>query len=132
QGFCRLLVPEGGFLRERWRLVEGSQVVGVLPHVAEHPRCGIWILERGNVRVGKDASSRRYLGPSHPTRQHGFARKSMRILLEPFRRERRLGLVLGGKDRQNPVGMLVRARRVLGRAVRFGLGAAEDSDGLSR
>src|SRR5205823_14514657 len=27
QDLCRLLVPEGGFLRERWRLVEGSQVV---------------------------------------------------------------------------------------------------------
>src|SRR6202022_2029068 len=57
QDLRRLVVPEGGFLGERRSLVEAAEIVCVLPHVAEHSRRGIGIVEGGNVRVGENAPS---------------------------------------------------------------------------
>ena len=125
-------MAEGGFLGERRRLVQRAEVVRVLPHVAEHPRRRIGILERGNVRVGEDAPSRGHLGATHPARQYRFARVAVRVGLEPFRRQRRRGLILGSEDRQDPVALFVRSGRLHRLRVGFRVGVPKEVNGCSR
>ncbi len=91
------------------RFVEAAQVVAVTPHVVEHARGGVRVVEGGDCALIEDRLSLFYVRPAHPTGQHRLTRR-LGKRHERLGRARGIRHGLGREDDEQPIAVGVAGR----------------------